>query len=73
MWQVWGGSACHKANREWCLLQIISRILLDGKPANLPAYIIDGSNYFKLYDIGQVFGFNVGWKENANIITIDTK
>ena len=49
-----------------------SKILLNGKPVNLTAYTIDGSNYFKLRDLGQAFDFNVGWNERENTITIET-
>ena len=49
-----------------------SKIILDGKSVNLTAYTIDGSNYFKLRDIGQAFNFSVSWNESANTISIDT-
>ena len=49
-----------------------SKIILDGKSVNLTAYTIDGSNYFKLRDIGQAFNFGVSWNEAANTISIDT-
>ena len=39
---------------------------------NLIAYNIDGNNYFKLRDIGEVFDFGVDWDGATNTIVIDT-
>ena len=36
-------------------------IYIDGKKAELTVYKIDGSNYFKLRDLGIALDFNVGW------------
>lgn len=49
-----------------------SKVYLDGKEISLPAYIINGSNYFKLRDIAAVIDFGVAWDGNENLITIDT-
>lgn len=49
-----------------------SKILLDGKEIALKAYTINGNNYFKLRDIGQVFDFGVIWDGANNTIIIDT-
>jgi len=48
------------------------KVSLDGKKINLTAYNIDGSNYFKLRDIGQIFDFGVTWDGTNNTIVIDT-
>jgi len=49
-----------------------SPMLKDGKDIKLVAYTINGNNYFRLRDLGEVFGFNVSWDEVNNAIIIDT-
>lgn len=49
-----------------------STVYLDGKQINLTAYTIQGNNYFKLRDLGQIFDFGVGWDGANNTVTIDT-
>ncbi len=49
-----------------------STIYKDGTVVLLTAYTIDGSNYFKLRDLGQAFDFNVSWDAASNAVTIDT-
>lgn len=47
-------------------------ILVDGMPAAIAAYNIDGFNYFKLRDLGTAVGFEVSWDAAAGRIYIDT-
>ena len=47
-----------------------STILIDGEKAALKAYTIKGNNYFKLRDLGTVLGFNVGWDNASQTISI---
>lgn len=55
-----------------------SPILKDGKlvssPENqkLTGYNINGNNYFKLRDLGELFNFNVSWDGTLNSIIINT-
>jgi len=49
-----------------------SRVTLNGKEISLTAYLIDGSNYFKLRDIGETFDFFVGWDSETAAVIIDT-
>ena len=49
-----------------------SMIYLDGEEIQFIAYNIEGSNYFKLRDIGVTFDFSVVWDEELNTIIIDT-
>lgn len=49
-----------------------AKIILDGKEISLTAYEIGGNNYFKLRDIGETFGFGIGWDGESQTITIDT-
>lgn len=45
-------------------------ILIDGDPANLTVYKIDGVNYFKLRDLGKALDFHVGYDEETEIVYI---
>lgn len=49
-----------------------SKILLDGREVSLTAYNINGSNYFKLRDIGEAFDFAVEWDAVSKTISIVT-
>jgi hypothetical protein len=45
-------------------------IYINGKQMNLKAYKIDGSNYFKLRDLGQALDFHVGYDNNVKSIMV---
>ncbi len=49
-----------------------SKILLDGREIYLTAYNIEGNNYFKLRDIGELFDFEVDWDDVNNRIIVDS-
>ena len=42
-------------------------IYVDGELVQMEAYTINGNNYVKLRDIGQVVGFNVFWKDGVQL------
>lgn len=44
-------------------------VYLDGQKINLDAYVINGSNYVKLRDIGEKVGFNVFWRDGVQVDT----
>ena len=44
-------------------------IYVDGQRVELTAYNIDGSNYFKIRDIANIAGFDVGWDGEYVLIT----
>ena len=48
------------------------RIIVDGKAAELEAYLIDGHNYLQLRDVGEAVGFNVYWDEKTRTVHIDS-
>lgn len=50
-----------------------SNIYLDGNSINMLAYTINGNNFFKLRDVGEVFGFLVDWDSESNSIIIETE
>ena len=43
---------------------------LDENQISLKAYTIDGSTYFKLRDLGEAMGFDVGWDSAGGNIVI---
>ena len=46
-----------------------ANLIKDGKKLSLTAYNIDGYTYFKLRDIGDLFGFDPIWNESDRSIT----
>ena len=50
----------------------LTTISVDGKTYELNACNIDGNNYFKLRDLGNILGFKVDWVENDKVIQINT-
>lgn len=49
-----------------------SKLYLDGQAVDFTAYTIQGNNYFKLRDIGELFNFSVEWDGVNQQIMIDT-
>lgn len=52
--------------------QTSSTVYVNGTNTQFTAYNIDGSNYFRLRDIGQTFQFSVEWDDVQRCISIDT-
>ena len=50
-----------------------AKLVVDGSVKTLNAYNINGSNYFKIRDLGNIIGFQVGWDSNAGTITIENE
>lgn len=50
-----------------------SKLLIDGVLHNMTAYTINGNNYFKLRDLGELIPFEVEWKEVENKILLYSK
>lgn len=50
----------------------VQRIFVDGKEAQMEAYLIDGHNYLKLRDVGEVVGFNVYWDDQTRTVQIES-
>lgn len=53
--------------------QTTTPILVDGEQCRPAAYQIAGSNYFKLRDLADIFGFGVDWDEQSRSILITTR
>ena len=49
-----------------------STIIIDGDEFEFEAYLIEGSNYFRLRDLSAVFGFKVDWKQATRTVIIKT-
>ena len=49
-----------------------SPIWLDGKKVDMEAYNINGNTYYKLRDMGEVFGFEVSYKDSSRQAIIRT-
>lgn len=50
----------------------ISSMYLDGDAITLESYNVDGNNYFKLRDLGELFDFGIGWDGVEKVVTVDT-
>ncbi|MBE7009674.1 MAG: hypothetical protein E7422_11310 [Ruminococcaceae bacterium] len=48
------------------------KIVVDGKPVQIEAYSIGGSNYCKLRDVGKAVGFTVAYNALTNTVEIRT-
>ena len=48
------------------------RIVVDGKEAQMEAYVINGNNYVKLRDIGEQVGFNVYWDSDNSCVQVES-
>lgn len=48
------------------------KININGSPAKLTAYNVDGYNYFKLVDLGNALGFSVGYEAATRTVLINT-
>lgn len=49
-----------------------ARLTVDGRTAEIAAYNIDGSNYYKLRDLGELLSFSVRWLEESGSICLYT-
>ncbi|MBS5280793.1 MAG: N-acetylmuramoyl-L-alanine amidase [Butyricicoccus pullicaecorum] len=47
-------------------------VLINGIKASLTAYNVDGYNYFKLVDLGDALGFDVGYESKTRTVLITT-
>ena len=48
------------------------RVLVDGQEVQMEAYVIGGSNYVKLRDIGKQVGFNVYWDGTNSCVQVES-
>ena len=66
-----GGEMVIKSGDKKTPVLTKSEIYFNGSKLTLTAYMIDGNNYFKLRDIGEVMNFNVSWINEK--VVINTK
>ena len=50
-----------------------SSILYNGVAHTYEVYLIDNFNYFKLRDLGELLGLEIGWVQETHTVTIDTQ
>ena len=48
------------------------RVVVDGKEAQMEAYVINGSNYVRLRDIGKAVGFEVDWDSENGCVQVES-
>ena len=48
------------------------RVVVDGKEAQMEAYVINGSNYVRLRDIGNAVGFEVYWDSENGCVQVES-
>ena len=58
---LFSGGVAHAAEIFYKAIPSTNIIYLDGQRVELTAFAIDGSNYVKLRDVGELVGFNVYW------------
>ena len=66
-----GGSAAYAATGVLAERSTMP-ILVNGRPAQAVAYLIDGSNYLKLRDVAALADFGVRWDAASRTVHIDT-
>ncbi len=49
------------------------RVVVDGKEAQMEAYVINGSNYVRLRDIGKAVGFEVYWDSENGCVQVESR
>lgn len=57
---------------EMTAMSATAKVFLNGEKLDVTAYNIDGSNYFKLRELGASINFSVGWDTAANTISVTT-
>ena len=67
---LFGGSAAYAAGM--IAEPSTHQVSVDGKNVELEAYVIDGNNYVRLRDVGEVVGFNVWWDEESRTVQIES-
>lgn len=64
-----GGELSNIKSGKKDVVENISKIYKDGKLIELESYTIEGNNYFKLRDLGEMLDFEVDWDlETKNVI-----
>ena len=54
------------------LTESSQKVTLDGQTVSLEGYNINGSNYFKLRDLGKAMDFGVTWNNDSRTVEIDS-
>jgi hypothetical protein len=65
-----GVESTAKAGEFKEILPSNDKVLIDGVEVELTAYKIDGSNYYKLRDLGEALGFGVDYTEYTDTMKL---
>ena len=65
-----GGELEMGADKSSTAVRSTQTILVNGKKASLSAWTIGGNNYFKLRELGDALGFDVGYAEATRTVTV---
>ncbi len=63
----------YSSQYTYSALPSVSEVLVDGQYESITAYNIDGYNYFKLRDLGNLVDFGVAWDGSTNSIFLDAE
>ena len=69
---LFGGNLAHAAVNYVQAMRSTHSITVDGRSVTAEAYLINGSNYFKLRDIAELVDFGVTWNGDTRTVEIDT-
>ncbi len=64
---LFSGGVAHAAEIFYKAIPSPNTVYLDGQRVELAAFAINGSNYVKLRDVGELMGFNVYWDGGVQI------
>ena len=67
-----GGNISQAAETFLKAFPSANQFYLDGEPVQMEAYAINGSNYVRLRDIGEVVGFNVYWDNENHCVQVES-
>ena len=67
-----GGELTTGTDKSASAVPSSQRIMVDFEPVDLTAYNIGGNNFFKLRDLGDALGFDVGYDSETRTILIDS-
>lgn len=72
-YEIIGGELENETHNSLEITETTSPIYIDGEPADITAYTINGSTYFKIRDIADAAGFRIDWNNELQTIVITTE
>lgn len=68
---ILGGPTVHAAEEWYKAYKSGQNFYIDGERVEMDAYAVEGINYVKLRDIGELIGFEVWWNEDDRTVQIE--